>query len=105
MAAEVIPPAPDHYFNDYAQRRGRQPRRTNSTRNWKTLSVQLATRFGSRFIRRCNPILPLTITPSAWRAPGRLGKKATNNGVILFVFIEDRQMFIQVGYGLEGVAA
>src|SRR5439155_15452147 len=32
-----------------------------------------------------------------------VGQKDRRNGVVLFVFIEDRKMFIQVGYGLEGV--
>jgi uncharacterized protein len=31
-----------------------------------------------------------------------VGKKERRNGVVLFVFIQDRKMFIQVGYGLEG---
>src|SRR5207249_12219258 len=31
-----------------------------------------------------------------------VGQKARRNGVVLFVFIQDRKMFIQVGYGLEG---
>jgi uncharacterized protein len=35
----------------------------------------------------------------AWNA----GQKNKNNGAVLFVFIQDRKMYIQVGYGLEGV--
>jgi uncharacterized membrane protein YgcG len=31
-----------------------------------------------------------------------VGQKERRNGVVLFVFIKDRKMFIQVGYGLEG---
>ena len=31
-----------------------------------------------------------------------VGKKDRKNGAVLFVFIEDRKMYIQVGYGLEG---
>ena len=31
------------------------------------------------------------------------GAKAKNNGAVLFVFIQDHKMFLQVGYGLEGV--
>ena len=37
-------------------------------------------------------------TAQSWRAGGQ-GK---DNGVILFVFVEDRKMRIEVGYGLEG---
>lgn len=32
-----------------------------------------------------------------------VGQKGKNNGVIFFVFTQDRQMRIEVGYGLEGV--
>ena len=32
-----------------------------------------------------------------------VGQKDRRNGAVLFVFIEDRKMYIQVGYGLEGV--
>src|SRR5262249_13942218 len=35
----------------------------------------------------------------AWKA----GQKERNNGAVLFVFVQDRKMYIQVGYGLEGV--
>jgi uncharacterized protein len=31
-----------------------------------------------------------------------VGQKEHRNGVVLFVFVQDRKMFIQVGYGLEG---
>jgi uncharacterized protein len=31
-----------------------------------------------------------------------VGQKERRNGAVLFVFIQDRKMFIQVGYGLEG---
>jgi uncharacterized protein len=31
-----------------------------------------------------------------------VGQKDRRNGVVLFVFLDDRKMFIQVGYGLEG---
>src|SRR5207253_2573077 len=32
----------------------------------------------------------------------RVGQKLHNNGVVLFVFVQDHKLFIQVGYGLEG---
>src|SRR5207249_8886547 len=31
-----------------------------------------------------------------------VGQKDRRNGAVLFVFVQDRKMFIQVGYGLEG---
>ena len=35
----------------------------------------------------------------AWR----VGQKGLDNGVIFLVFLEDRKMRIEVGYGLEGM--
>jgi uncharacterized protein len=37
-------------------------------------------------------------TAEAWR----VGRKDLDNGAVLFVFVEDRKMRIEVGYGLEG---
>jgi uncharacterized protein len=34
----------------------------------------------------------------AWK----VGQEGRNNGVVLFVFVQEHKMFIQVGYGLEG---
>jgi len=34
----------------------------------------------------------------AWK----VGQQGKDNGVVLFVFVQDRKMYIQVGYGLEG---
>ena len=31
-----------------------------------------------------------------------VGQQGKDNGAVLFVFVQDRKMFIQVGYGLEG---
>src|SRR5208283_4938957 len=31
-----------------------------------------------------------------------VGQKGKDNGVVLFVFVQDHKMYIQVGYGLEG---
>jgi uncharacterized protein len=37
-------------------------------------------------------------TAEAWR----VGRKGLDNGAIFFVFVEDKKMRIEVGYGLEG---
>ena len=37
-------------------------------------------------------------TAQAWRA----GEKKLDNGAVLFVFVKDRKLRIEVGYGLEG---
>src|SRR6478672_5881240 len=100
-AAEVIPPKPDRYFNDYAG----------------VVSKEAAYRFNeqlARFERETSDQVVVAVFPKmqsdsdiadytqrvaqAWG----VGQKQRRNGVVLFVFIQDRKMFIQVGYGLEG---
>jgi len=100
-AAEVIPPKPDRYFNDYAG----------------IVSNEAAYRFNeqlAQFERETSDQVVVAVFPKmqsdsdiadytqrvaqAWG----VGQKERRNGVVLFVFIQDRKMFIQVGYGLEG---
>jgi uncharacterized protein len=101
FAAEVIPPTPTAYFNDYAN----------------VVSKEAATRFNeqlAQFERETSDQVVVAVFPKmqsdsdiadytqrvaqAWG----VGQKERRNGVVLFVFIQDRKMFIQVGYGLEG---
>ena len=101
QGAEVIPPKPDRYFNDYAG----------------VVSKSAALRFNEelgRFERETSDQVVVAIFPKmqsdsdiadytqrvaqAWG----VGQKERRNGVVLFVFVQDRKMFVQVGYGLEG---
>lgn len=100
-AAEVIPPKPDRYFNDYAH--------VISTGTATRLNDQLA-----QFERDTSSQVVVAIYPKmqsdsdiadytrrvaqSWG----VGQKKINNGVVLFVFPSDRKMFIQTGYGAEG---
>jgi uncharacterized protein len=102
IAGEVIPPAPDRYFNDYANVVSGT---TADLLNKQLDSFERST--GNQVVVAVYPkmqsdssIDDYTIRVArSWK----VGQKGTNNGVVLFVFIEDRKMFIQVGYGLEGV--
>jgi uncharacterized protein len=101
QAAEVIPPKPERYFNDYAG----------------VISKEAALRFNeqlAQFERETSDQVVVAVFPKmqsdsdiadytqrvaqAWG----VGQKERRNGVVLFVFVQDRKMFIQVGYGLEG---
>jgi uncharacterized protein len=101
QGAEIIPPKPDRYFNDYAG----------------VVSKEGALRFNeqlAQFERETSDQVVVAIFPKmqsdsdiadytqrvaqAWG----VGQKERRNGVVLFVFVQDRKMFIQVGYGLEG---
>ena len=100
-AAEVIPPAPTRYFNDYA---GVVSADTASRLN-KTLedferdtSNQILVAIYPK-MQSDSSIEDYTVrVAQAWK----VGQKQKNNGAVLFVFIQDRKMFLQVGYGLEG---
>lgn len=100
-AAEVIPPKPNAYFNDYAG----------------VVSKEAARRFNeelAQFERDTSNQVVVAVFPKmqsdsdiadytqrvaqTWG----VGQKERRNGVVLFVFVQDRKMFIQVGYGLEG---
>jgi uncharacterized protein len=100
-ASEVIPPAPKAYFNDYAH----------------VVSPPAAARLNQQlqdFERQTSSQVLVAVYPKmesdssiedytvrvaeSWKA----GQKGKNNGAVLFVFIQDRKMYLQVGYGLEG---
>jgi len=101
-AAEVIPPKPDRYFNDYAH----------------VVSADAAHRFNeqlAQFERETSNQVVVAVFPKmqsdsdiadyAQRVAQSwgVGSKKVRNGVALLVFIQDRKISIQVGYGLEAV--
>ena len=102
QAAEVIPPKPPAYFNDYAG----------------VVSKDAAGRFNeqlAQFERETSNQVVVAVFPKmqsdsdvadytqrvaqAWG----VGQKDRRNGAVLFVFVQDHKMFIQAGYGLEAV--
>jgi uncharacterized protein len=101
-AAEVLPPKPAGYFNDYAN----------------VVSKEAALRFNeqlAQFERETSNQVVVAVyrsmetdssiedyTQRVAQSWG-VGQKDKRNGAVLFVFVQDRKMFIQVGYGLEGV--
>ncbi len=101
FSSEVIPPKPDRYFNDYAH--------VVSSSTAENLNDKLA-----QFERDTSNQVVVAIYPKmqsdsdiadytqrvaqSWG----VGQKSVNNGAVLFVFPEDRKMFIQTGYGAEG---
>jgi uncharacterized protein len=101
FAAEVIPPKPAAYFNNYAG----------------VVSKEAASRFNeqlAQFERETSNQVVVAVfqkmesdddvaayTQRVAQSWG-VGQKDKRNGVVLFVFTQDRKMYIQVGYGLEG---
>src|SRR5205823_11535510 len=101
QAAEIIPPKPAGYFNDYAG----------------VVSKEAALHFNeqlAQFERETSDQVVIAVFPKmqsdssiedyaqriaqSWG----VGTKTQRNGVAILVFIADRNMSIQVGYGLEG---
>ncbi len=100
--AEVIPPAPRDHFNDYA---GLVPADMARALNAELTEFERAT--SNQILVAIYPrmasdssIEDYTVrVAQSWGA----GQKDKKNGAVLFIFSQDRKLYIQVGYGLEGV--
>lgn len=100
-AADTVPPKPTAYFNDYAN--------VVPKEKAARLNEQLA-----QFERETSNQIVVAIYPKMESASDifdytqrvaqawGVGQKDRRNGAVLFVFVENRKMYIQVGYGLEG---
>ncbi len=100
-AKEVIPPAPQNHFNDYAH--VVSPSTATQLNNEL---VQFERDTGNQFVVAIYPHMQTDssiedYTVRVARAWG-VGTKEKNNGVVLFIFTGEHKMFIQTGYGLEG---
>jgi uncharacterized protein len=100
-AAEIIPPKPAHYFNDYAglisQSKAEQFDRELAQFERDTSNQVVVAIFPK--MQSDDDIAAYTQrVAESWG----VGQKDKRNGIVLFVFVEDRKMIIQVGYGLEG---
>jgi len=100
VRAEDLPPPPTSWFNDYAgvvdpvdaqrlDQKLRQLQEETSTQIVVAVFPRLPSPSLEDFTAR---------TAESWR----VGHRELDNGAILFVFVEDRKMRIEVGYGLEG---
>lgn len=102
VGAERIPPAPARFFNDYAgvvspevanelNAKLESFERTNSSQ----LLVAIFPKMESK-----SSVADYTVrVAQAWR----VGQKGKDNGAVLFAFMQEHQLYIQVGYGLEAV--
>jgi uncharacterized protein len=100
-AAEVIPSAPRNHFNDYAgivDRATAQQLETELTQFERDTSNQLLVVIYPR-MQSDSSVEDYTVrVAQAWG----VGQKQRDNGAVLFIFSEDRTVYVQVGYGLEG---
>ena len=101
IGAAPIPPAPTRWVTDNAGFLSPAARSTldQRLRNYEQqtghqLIVWIGTSTGG------DPLEDWTVRAfKAWR----VGRKGMDDGLVLFVFSEDRKVRIEVGYGLEGV--
>lgn len=102
LAQEVIPPTPTAYFNDYAHivSTGTAAQLNQTLENFeRQTSEQILVAVYPK-MQSDSSIEDYTVRVArSWQA----GQNGKNNGAILFVFDQDHKMFLQVGYGLEGV--
>jgi uncharacterized protein len=100
-AAEVLPPKPARYFNDYA---GVVPKRITDQLN-ATLE-DFERKHSSQIVVVVYPKMQSDSSVEDYTVrvaqSWGVGQKGKNNGAVLFVFIQDRRTYLQVGYGLEG---
>lgn len=100
-ALEVIPPAPQHYFNDYAGIVS--PAVANDfDRQLLSFSVQTSNQVVVAIFPKMQSDDDIAAYTQRVAESWGVGQKDKRNGIVLFVFLEDHKMIIQVGYGLEG---
>ena len=99
-AALRIPPPPDRRINDYA---GALPPPT-ATGSSRRLIAREATSRNQVVVAIFRSLEGESLEDYSIRLAKawRIGQKGLDNGVIFLVFLDDRKMRIEVGYGLEG---
>ncbi len=101
FCAEALPPAPAAFCNDSAgvmspAARGEVNRRLEQFERGTSCQILVAI---FEKLPAGAAIEEYTVrVAQAWR----IGQAKTDNGAVLFVFVGDRKMYLQVGYGLEG---
>jgi len=102
FADEVIPPPPATYFNDYAHvvSAGTAAQLNQTLEDFeRQTSEQIIVAVFPK-MQSDSSIEDYTVRVArSWQ----VGQKDKNNGAVLFVFVQDHKMFLEVGYGLEGV--
>ena len=99
--AEVVPPAPSKYFNDFANvtKPGTADRLNAELEQFeKDTSSQIVVAVFAKMQSDSSIEDYVNLVYRAWK----IGDRQKNNGALLAVFVQDRKMRIEVGYGLEG---
>jgi uncharacterized protein len=101
LRAEKIPPKPAGYFNDYANvidRGAALDFNEQLAQFERETSTQIVVAIYQTMESESSVADYTQRVAQTWG----VGQKGHNNGAVLFVFLQNHQMFIQTGYGLEG---
>jgi uncharacterized protein len=100
-SAEVIPPAPKDHFNDYANVVSAATA-ADMNRTLEDFERQTSSQIVVAVLPRMQSGSSLEDYTRRVAETWKVGQQRTNNGAVLFVFVQDRRVRIEVGYGLEG---
>jgi len=100
-AAEVMPPKPDRYFNDYAGAVS-AARASQLNGQLESFERESSSQFVVAVFSKMQSDSSLEDYTHRIFQAWQIGQQSKNNGVALFVFVQDRRMRIEAGYGLEG---
>jgi uncharacterized protein len=99
---ETLPPKPTRYVTDRAGvlSGGRDEALNSRLEEFEKETSNQILVWTDRRVPESSTLEEFTVAAARKWEPGQKGK---NNGAVLFVFVDDRKMRIEVGYGLEGV--
>ena len=101
FASESLPPAPDRWVSDLAGVLSREAE-ADVDRRLEAFEREQGTQVLVAIFRR----LPADVVLEDWTQrvaqSWRVGRAKQDDGAVLFVFVDDRELRLEVGYGLEG---
>jgi uncharacterized protein len=99
--AETIPSKPDRYFNDYA---GVVDPKVAAGLNEEMAQFERSNncQIVAAIYQRMDSGSDIADYSQRVAETWGVGQKGKNNGLVIFVFIQDRKSYLSVGYGLEG---
>ena len=102
FGAEIMPPKPTGYFNDNAGVVSPQ-----AARSFNEKLAQFERETSNQIVvavyRKMETDSDIADYTQRIAQSWGVGQADRRNGAVLFVFVDDRKMYVQVGYGLEGV--
>ena len=101
QGAETIPPAPPRHFNDFAKVVPDNVER-ELDRQLEDLEKSDSTQILVAVYPRMQSDDDIAAYTQRVAEKWGAGTAKQDNGAVLFVFVQDRKMYLQVGYGLEG---